>query len=276
MASTNYSATGSTGVIDSYIECIDNGSGSVTLKLLVRRADYDASIDGTYSVSGAASASGSYVLSSSYTEIWSKTFKLSVSSGTASLSLNFTIKATSPSSGVKTVNGSLSKVYFDSGGSGSGGDDDDDGGLFVAHLDVIIDEGIESVNIYKSWDEAHGNHGEDLSNGGWIYSVDDCIHVEISDIKVKPGYKLNMYSYPDGIDRCYQVSNLTLVTDGIHTWCLIMPYDASIIFTTTPQGLVYIDNGTTFEAYQVFIDDGSKWEQYMPYIDNGSDWDMCN
>ena len=160
-----------------------------------------------------------------------------------------------------------------SSGSGSGGDD---GGLFVSHLDVIIDEGIESVNIYKSWDEAHGNHGEDLSNGGWIYSVDDCIHVEISDIKVKPGYKLNMYSYPDGIDRGYQVSNLTLVTDGIHTWCLIMPYDASIIFETTPQGLVYIDNGTKLETYQVFIDNGTSWEQYMPYIDNGTSWDACN
>ena len=41
-------------------------------------------------------------------------------------------------------------------------------------------------------------------------------------------------------------------------------------------GLVYIDNGSTFEAYQVFIDNGSSWDQYIPYIDNGSGWDECN
>ena len=36
------------------------------------------------------------------------------------------------------------------------------------------------------------------------------------------------------------------------------------------DGLVYIDNGTSVEAYQVFIDNGSGWDQYAPHIDNGS------
>lgn len=36
------------------------------------------------------------------------------------------------------------------------------------------------------------------------------------------------------------------------------------------DGLVYIDNGTSLEAYQVFIDNGSGWDQYAPHIDNGS------
>lgn len=40
------------------------------------------------------------------------------------------------------------------------------------------------------------------------------------------------------------------------------------------NGLVYIDNGTSFDAYQVFIDNGSSWDQYMPYLDNGSGWDV--
>ena len=97
------------------------------LKLFVARVDSTYSIDGTYSVSGAASASGSYVLSSSYTEIWSKNFTVSSSSSTASLNLSFTIKATSPSAGTKTVYGSLSEVYLDySSGGDSGGDDGGD------------------------------------------------------------------------------------------------------------------------------------------------------
>ncbi len=39
-------------------------------------------------------------------------------------------------------------------------------------------------------------------------------------------------------------------------------------------GLVYIDNGSKFEAYQCYIDNGSGWDLYIPYIDNGSGWDM--
>lgn len=42
------------------------------------------------------------------------------------------------------------------------------------------------------------------------------------------------------------------------------------------SGLVYIDNGSSIEAYQCFIDNGSGWDQYMPYIDNGSSWDLCS
>lgn len=41
------------------------------------------------------------------------------------------------------------------------------------------------------------------------------------------------------------------------------------------NGVVYIDNGSSFDAYQVFIDNGTSWDQYIPYVDNGSDWDTC-
>ena len=41
-------------------------------------------------------------------------------------------------------------------------------------------------------------------------------------------------------------------------------------------GLIYIDNGTKLEAYQVYIDNGTSWDLYIPYIDNGSSWDMCS
>lgn len=47
------------------------------------------------------------------------------------------------------------------------------------------------------------------------------------------------------------------------------------VTTSGAAGLVYIDNGSKFEAYQVYIDNGSSWDLYMPYIDNGSSWDSC-
>lgn len=41
-------------------------------------------------------------------------------------------------------------------------------------------------------------------------------------------------------------------------------------------GLIYIDNGTSFDAYLVYIDNGTEWERYIPYIDNGISWDLCS
>ena len=170
--------------------------------------------------------------------------------------------------------GDVFTVNFGSGGSSGSDDDDDDddddSGLIVQYLDVNIDDGIESVNIYKSWDEAHGNHGEDMSNGGWIYSKDDCIHVEISDIKVKQGYTINTHLHWDYISRPYMVSNLDLVTDGIHTWSLLIPADAAITFTTTLNE--YKLSAATWEGSSVIITRTSSRKDGAPLgvLSNGA------
>lgn len=41
------------------------------------------------------------------------------------------------------------------------------------------------------------------------------------------------------------------------------------------SGIIYIDNGSSFDAYQCYIDNGSSWDLCIPYIDNGSNWDIC-
>ena len=48
------------------------------------------------------------------------------------------------------------------------------------------------------------------------------------------------------------------------------------IWEFKPNGLIYISNGTSFEAYEVYIGNGSTWERYIPYMGNGFDWEMCN
>lgn len=40
------------------------------------------------------------------------------------------------------------------------------------------------------------------------------------------------------------------------------------------SGIVYIDNGTRFDAYQFYIDNGTNWDLFVPYIDNGTNWDL--
>ncbi len=42
------------------------------------------------------------------------------------------------------------------------------------------------------------------------------------------------------------------------------------------KGLIYIDNGTSIDAYQVYIDNGSSWDLYAPYVDSGSAWSLCS
>lgn len=42
------------------------------------------------------------------------------------------------------------------------------------------------------------------------------------------------------------------------------------------SGVVYIDNGTTFEPYLVYIDNGTSWDLYLAYIDNGTSWDIIS
>lgn len=48
--------------------------------------------------------------------------------------------------------------------------------------------------------------------------------------------------------------------------------DFTLVAQWKALGLVYIDNGTQFEAYQMFIDNGTNWDQVIPYMDNGTEW----
>lgn len=42
------------------------------------------------------------------------------------------------------------------------------------------------------------------------------------------------------------------------------------------SGVVYIDNGTTFEPYLAYIDNGTDWDLYLSYIDDGMDWNIIS
>ena len=48
----------------------------------------------------------------------------------------------------------------------------------------------------------------------------------------------------------------------------------TVTLTAIPRGIVYIDNGSSLEQYQVYIDNGSSWDLYIPYIDTGSAWEQ--
>lgn len=96
-----------------------------------------------------------------------------------------------------------------------------------------------------------------LSNGATIYDGDVLMITFIAN----SGYEIETHT----------VNGTSFASGGTHT----VAADVAIVATAKALGLVYIDNGTTLEAYMIYIDNGSSWDQYVPYIDNGSGWDMC-
>ena len=74
-------------------------------------------------------------------------------------------------------------------------------------------------------------------------------------------FVFDTYNYPKGVGNRY-----------FHTG----EEGGSLIVTTNEtNAVVYIDNGTTFEPYEIYIDNGSSWDLYQAYIDNGSSWEPC-
>ncbi len=100
--------------------------------------------------------------------------------------------------------------------------------------------------------------GEVLSSGATITHGDVLTIVFGADT----GYELDIHT----------VNGSTFASGGTHT----VTSDVLVVSTASPLGLVYIDNGTSWSAYQVYIDNGTSWDLYIPYIDNGTSWDLMN
>ena len=42
------------------------------------------------------------------------------------------------------------------------------------------------------------------------------------------------------------------------------------------SGVVYIDNGTSFDPYLAYIDNGTGWDLYLVYVDDGTTWHIIS
>lgn len=111
-----------------------------------------------------------------------------------------------------------------------------------------------SKQTVSSW-EAQG--GKTITLGTYTYSVAS------PDIDFSVGIPVEVYWYT-GILETDEYSPSSVTVSG------------SIEIPEEYAGLVYIDNGTGWDAYAVYIDNGTSWERYIPYIDNGTGWDMCS
>jgi hypothetical protein len=115
--------------------------------------------------------------------------------------------------------------------------------------------GTSSTSHANAWKDSE-YHGEVMATD----SGDVTTFTGEADVRLLPNTKYYLWIFPGDTG------------DG---WCYygVVP-NTCTLETTGGVGLVYIDNGTGWDAYQVYIDNGTTWDLYVPYIDNGSSWDL--
>ena len=70
------------------------------------------------------------------------------------------------------------------------------------------------------------------------------------------------------------IFSISVANSGRYTNYTFGDAVAKVTTSGSAGGFIYIDNGTSFDKYQIYIDNGSSWDLYAPYIDNGSSWEL--
>lgn len=101
-------------------------------------------------------------------------------------------------------------------------------------------------------------------------------HSSIAPLPVRTGYTfMGYYTAASGGTQLYNSSGVCI--KGTSYWNssgkYCYPGDMTLYAQWKLSAVIYIDNGSSWDAYQCYIDNGSSWELYTPYIDNGSSWD---
>ena len=112
-------------------------------------------------------------------------------------------------------------------------------------------------------DSSHANAGQNAEYTGTVTvteSAGEYTFAGEADVLLTPNTTYYLWMFPSD------------TSDG---WCYYSLYpNRRNIETSGGAGLVYIDNGSGWDVYQVYIDNGTGWDLYMPYIDNSSGWDL--
>lgn len=129
----------------------------------------------------------------------------------------------------------------------------------VQSFKLSLSSGVGStITVNRTKSPLQGASTGNLSNGETIYYAD----VLMLSFSATAGYEIKEQT----------VNGEDFYSGDTHT----VTANVTIVTITNTLGLVFIDNGTTLEAYLIYIDNGESWEQYIPYVDNGTSWDMCS
>lgn len=162
--------------------------------------------------------------------------------------------------------------------------------------------GNASINVYAQWQENAYTLSYD-SNGGFgdisPQTVEWGATFNLSNNTfTREGYKfLGWNAYRNDDDTWYVIGQGWLTEDEIiaggyskklyENQCELT-FDASWIRNNEEarlytmyavweiSGVVFIDNGTSFEPYLTYIDNGISWDLYLAYVDDGVDWNIIS
>ena len=110
---------------------------------------------------------------------------------------------------------------------------------------------------FTGWNAYRNNDGTWYVIGqGWL----------TEDEIVANGYEKKLYLNEE--ELIFDMSWIKGNEDVINTYTLYAIWEIS--------GVIYIDNGTTFEPYLAYIDNGTDWELYLMYVDDGTDWNIIS
>lgn len=129
------------------------------------------------------------------------------------------------------------------------------------------------------------------SGADYTYTYGNKLDIQINNSSLY--YSNNMTNGSYTLDINYNVETLlyegsftlTRGSNGIATGVLYVNFCQTQLSNFNPViqetissgsygGYIYIDNGSSFDKYEVYIDNGSSWDKYIPYIDNGSSWEQ--
>lgn len=197
--------------------------------------------------------------------------------------------------------------YWNTSSNGSGYNVDQNksfstGQALAQALGKTLVSGNASVNIYAQWQENAYTLSYD-SNGGFgeinPQTVEWGATFNLSNNAfTREGYKfIGWNAYRNNDNTWYVIGQGWITEDEIITNGYSkklydnqseLTFDASWIIDNEEarlytmyavweiSGIVYIDNGTSFEPYLAYIDNGNDWELYLMYVDNGVDWNIIS
>ena len=166
-----------------------------------------------------------------------------------------------------------------------------------------ISENSDSINIYAQWRPnvltIKYNVNRGVINSDKYYIDNDLIGLISSSTALEDKWNYND-AHENGL---YNASTFGLAREGYKFigWKVgssgtrvfdqddssVLPTDLASNITTGDRtitlyavweisGVIYIDNGTTFEPYLAYIDNGSSWDLYIAYIDDGVEWNIIS
>lgn len=129
--------------------------------------------------------------------------------------------------------------------------------LKIYELTIIQGAG-STITVERTNTRQDGAPTGMLSDDSQIYHFD----VLVITVKSTPEYEISEQT----------INGVPFVNGYSHT----VSGAVEVATTTKILGIIYIDNGSTFDKYMVFVDNGTSWDQYIPYIDDGSKWIQYN